>query len=394
MQYAGILLDLVTEQSSVNNNSRAGFKRKEFCMKTKKSFLMGAAFILIAAVVLAGCATTKGNGDPALPPPIPDTPAERLAADLNAIEAESATVEGATVKLSDEVQLTTGLTVPAGVTLDLTADGVKIELQNGAELTVDGTVNTSGHGDHGNGWVAGGLRIGDGIAVINGSGTIRLQSKGYLLHIWDKTHLTLDGVTLVGIADNDSPLVAVGESGELVMKSGSITGNTTTSSGGGVSINDGSTFTMEGGTITGNTTGSRGGGVRIYGGSFTMSGSAAISGNTATGGGGGGGVSVGGGTFTMSGSATISGNTATSSGGVAVFNDAAFTKTGGVIYGSNETNTSLRNVVKDAEGAEQTDRGAAVHADSTHRRETTVGAGQNLSRTSDETYTGQCSDEE
>ncbi|GHV52073.1 hypothetical protein AGMMS49579_08780 [Spirochaetia bacterium] len=42
--------------------------------------------------------------------------------------------------------LKTSLTVPEGVTLDLTADKVKFELQNGAKLTVDGTVNTSDHG--------------------------------------------------------------------------------------------------------------------------------------------------------------------------------------------------------------------------------------------------------
>ncbi|MDR0638203.1 MAG: hypothetical protein LBG27_04755 [Spirochaetaceae bacterium] len=63
---------------------------------------------------------------------------EQLAADLNAIKAGSATVEGATVRFTGEVNLTTGLTVPLGVSLDLTAD-----------------VNSSGHGNQGGGWVEG-----------------------------------------------------------------------------------------------------------------------------------------------------------------------------------------------------------------------------------------------
>jgi hypothetical protein len=70
----------------------------------------------------------------------------------------------------------------------------------------------------------------------------------------------------------------------------------------------------------------------------------------------------------------------------------SFTKTGGVIYGSNETNPALRNIVKNSEGVEQTGQGAAVYVDSTHRRETTVSAAQNLSVTSDGTFTGQWDD--
>jgi hypothetical protein len=77
--------------------------------------------------------------------------------------------------------------------------------------------------------------------------------------------------------------------------------------------------------------------------------------------------------FTMSGSATVSGNTASNGGGVFVLG--SFTKTGGVIYGSNETNPVLRNTVTGT-----TNKGAAVYVDSTHRCETTVGAdaGQDL----------------
>jgi hypothetical protein len=274
---------------------------------------------------MAGCGTTSGGGGVG----DPTTLAKKLAADLGAVkERGSITIDGSTVRLKGEVYLKTRLTVPAGVTLDLTAPGVKFELQNGAKLTVDGTVIASGHGDHGKGWIEGGLRIGDGTTVINGSGTIRLQSKGCLLAIHEKRRLTLDGVTLVGIADNDNSLVQVGGGAELVMKSSKITGNTIAvkKSGGGVSVHNG-TFAMSGNaSISENTTVSDGGGVYFDGGgTFTMTDNAAVSGNTAVTNSGG--VAVFDGvTFIMSGSAMVSGNTTKEgTGGVFIGDNSIFT---------------------------------------------------------------------
>jgi hypothetical protein len=233
----------------------------------KKLFLMGMlAIVATFGLVVFGCASNSGGGNGGSEtPPTPEKLVERLAADLNTIKAGSATVDSDTVMLTGEVYLRTSLTVPTGVTLDLTADKAKFELQNGAKLTVDGTVNTSGHGDHGSGWVEGGLRIGDGTAVINGSGIINLKSKGCILNIsGDKRHLTLDGVTLVGIEDNDHALVQVGGGGEFVLTSGAITGNSNpTESGGGVKVNENGIFTMKGGEISGNMANRRGGGVRV-----------------------------------------------------------------------------------------------------------------------------------
>jgi hypothetical protein len=265
------------------------------------------------------------------------------------------------------VYLTTSLTVPTGVTLDLTADGAKLALEGAAKLTVDGTVNASGHGDHGSGWVEGGLCIYDGTVVINGSGTLRLQSKGCVLNIWgDKKQLTLDGVTLVGIADNDNSLVEVGGGGALVMKSGTITGNTVSTGewagGGGVKVNGkGTTFIMEGGEVSGNSVNGdngEGGGVKVEdGGTFTMKGGK-ISDNSINGSieNYGGGVKVNGkGTiFTMEGG-EISGNSAQGGkgrqgggvfgargGGVDVNNGGTFTMKGGKISG-NSANSSVEN---------------------------------------------------
>lgn len=279
--------------------------------------------------------------------------AARLAAEINALKAGSGASNGGTVTLSGDVRLTTGLAVPAGVslnvppgvTLDLSADGGSLELRNGAVLTVDGTVNAGGHGDQGKGWVEGGLRIGDGTTVINGSGTIRLRSKGCLLNIGSdkgKRQLTLDGVTLVGIADNDASLVQVGEGGGLLMKSGAITGNTTNEGGGGVNVHNG-TFAMSGSaTVSGNTSNDDVGGGVFVGdnGSFTMSDRATVSGNTTAQSGGG--VFVSKGTFTMSGSASVSGNTsASTSGGVWFEGSGTFTMSdNATVSGNNGLNAA------------------------------------------------------
>jgi hypothetical protein len=289
---------------------------------------------------------TGGGSSGSTPPPggggssgsTPSPAAVQLAADINKISAGSAAVNGATVTLSRELSLEGQFTVPAGVTLDVTADGAALALRDAA-LTVNGTV------------ISGPDRIRPEYAsegTIKGSGTIQLKGKGHLLVVHNK--LTLDGVTLAGVADNNAPLVLV--YGAFVMKSGKITGNThietwigTFSAGGGVEVSGG-TFTMEGGTISGNTAKgagpASGGGVYIIGGTFTMEGGE-ISGNTAknsdeT-------IAEGGGvtirqnsTFTMKGG-KISGNTAESDlgslgGGVCITNDSVFTMEGGEISGN------------------------------------------------------------
>jgi hypothetical protein len=97
----------------------------------------------------------------------------------------------------------------------------------------------------------------------------------------------------------------------------------------------------------------------------------------------GGGVQVNQSTFTMSGSATVSGNTATNSGGgVGIWgggSGSSFIKTGGVIYGSDELDPALRNVVKNSAGVEQPSSGAAVAVG--NQLEKTVGADKNLTAT-------------
>jgi hypothetical protein len=73
-------------------------------------------------------------------------------------------------------------------------------------------------------------------------------------------------------------------------------------------------------------------------------------------------------------------------GGVYVYN--SFTKTGGVIYGASSDASSNKATTH---GIIETNRGAAVYADSTHRRDTTVSTEQNMSK-SGSSYTGAWSD--
>jgi hypothetical protein len=283
-------------------------------MKYNK-FLVKSIFTAFLAFyfVLMACVTDNSNN------PTPEDLAAQLAADLNAIEAGSATATGATVKITRGIYFTE-LTVPADVTLDVTADGAALGLgnQSGRDvtLTVHGTI-IAGPGQ---------IRMEDcqDEATINGSGTIRLNSEGNLFNVegnWNVANpkITLDGITLVGLEDNDQALVRVSKGGTLVMKSGVITGNgdwgVIIQEGGTVNnpydnnnivLFVGGTFSMEGGIISGNS----GGGVNISiaGGSynFTVEGGPVTVTNDAT---------KGTGTFTMNSpvvagaSGNVSGNT-------------------------------------------------------------------------------------
>lgn len=93
--------------------------------------------------------------------------------------------------------------------------------------------------------------------------------------------------------------------GTFIMYGGSITGNSATATGAGVSVWDNCTFNMYGGSITGNQAKEKGGGVMVNGGAFHMYGGS-ITGNNSQynfGGHGGGGVYV-----DSSAAITLSGN--------------------------------------------------------------------------------------
>jgi uncharacterized repeat protein (TIGR02543 family) len=221
-----------------------------------------------------------------------------------------------------------------------------------------------------------GSKIIDNTAVTNSTSSFRVVAGGGV-YVGRGT-FTMNGGTISGYrieatnsssSSYSSDIRAMGggvlvEDGTFIMNNGTISNNTAYSNkfysgGGGVFVGEYGTFTMINGTISGNTAQS----------SSVLAISYAY----------GGGVAVWDyGTFTMQGG-TISGNTVTSAdnrlgGGVYVQND-RFTKTGGTIYGSNASPTSLQNTAKD------TNSGHAVYAlvsSSIMRRNSTAGTAVNL----------------
>jgi hypothetical protein len=149
-----------------------------------------------------------------------------------------------------------------------------------------------------------------------------------LLYVsWGVTLILDNNITLQGNSNSNFALVGINSAGALIMNQGAkITGHA--SSG----VSTVGTFTMNGGEISYNS----GSGVGVGGGTFTKNGGT-ISGNTGSG------VWTSS-TFTMNGG-EISGNTAYRGGGVYVIDInssgyfGTFTKTGGIVYGSNGSNT-------------------------------------------------------
>lgn len=168
--------------------------------------------------------------------------------------------------------------------------------------------------------------------------------------------------------------------GTFDMYGGSITGNSSSSGGGGVYVSGGGTFNLYGGSITGNNaTGSqengRGGGVYVYGGTFNLCGGS-ISGNRASTYGGG--VYVEDGTFNMEGG-SITDNRATGSyggygGGVGMeggtFNmkggrisDNTAPHNGGVYVGGGAFNMSDGSISRNEATSGGNSRGGGVRVD-------------------------------
>lgn len=272
--------------------------------------------------------------------------------------------------------------------ITLSGNGSLFTIRDGT-LTLDNNITLQGHSSNNASLVRldsySNLVMNTGSRIINNTATVSYTNTsrnaiGGGVYIYEGT-FTMNGGTI---------------SGNRVVSTTSSSGYTSTvrAMGGGVYIEDGS-FNMINGTITNNTAYSdkfaaAGGGVYVghynssYYGSFTMNGGT-ISGNTAqsssvlaTSYTYGGGVATGDyGRFTMQ-NGTISGNTVITAnnrlgGGVYVRND-RFTKTGGTIYGSNASPTSLQNTAGGTNGH-------AVYASVNStilRRNNTAGTGVNL----------------
>ena len=157
---------------------------------------------------------------------------------------------GSTLKLSGDLVAASGdasLTVPAGrtVTIDLMGYTLNASELGDCALLVKGVLTLED--SVGSGKITGGTK--SGVRVEAGTETI-------------------DGA-------------AVAYKGSLLIYGGNISGNSSTSTGGGVSLSPGSKFAMLGGCISGNTAGTTGGGVYVPSGASCYLENGRILGNTA-----------------------------------------------------------------------------------------------------------------
>jgi uncharacterized repeat protein (TIGR02543 family) len=330
---------------------------------------------------------------------------------------------------------TVGITLSGGTTkrtVSLNATGVLFTVGSGVTLTLGNNVTLQGRSDNtaplvyvnsggilvmnagskisGNTASASAIAISDtcggGVFVyggtfemsggeISGNTAYAASSYGGGVYVGSSGTFTMNDGTISSNTSSYGGGVYVGSSGTFTMNDGTISSNSTTnydgtiaSYGGGVYVGGG-TFTMNDGIISSNTTtydgtvSNYGGGVYVgSSGTFTMN-DGTISSNTSTSYGGG--VYVGGGTtFTMN-DGTISSNTSSYGGGVSVMGGTFTKQVGGVIYGSNESSSVLRNTARSGVSG-----GHAVYVSSApvRKRNTTAGAGVTLDNTKSGTKGG------
>jgi len=227
-------------------------------------------------------------------------------------------------------------------TINLNSNGNMFIVNNGVTLTLDENITLIGRSANNTSLVrvdSGGTFIMNG-GIISGNTTIgdNIISGGGV-YVGSNGIFTMNGGSINGNAVSGNNTygggVCVGSNGTFIMNDGSINENTANNGGGGVRTFPSAIFTMNNGSINGNSANS-GGGVYVDG-TFTMQGGN-ISRNTASRGGG---IFIYG-TATMQGG-SISGNTASNYGGGVYVSDGIFRIVIGTVYGSSESNTSLRN---------------------------------------------------
>jgi hypothetical protein len=292
------------------------------------------------------------------------------------------------------------LVMKAGSRIEGASGSAVYVYNNGTFEMSGGEITKNGGITHSSSFYGGGVYVSDGTFTMSGGGISGNYASSYSssssyaggggVYVSGGT-FTMSGGEISGnvVRDNAGDGGGGGvyvSGGTFTMSGGEISGNEVyprssfvASYGGGVYVSGG-TFTMFGGEISGNEVyyAGDGGGVYVSDGTFTMSGGE-ISGNKVYyNDSGGGGVYVSGGTFTMSGG-EISGNEACYGGGVYVdtSGNARFIKnSGGAIYGSDESNSALKNTAV-------YDSGHAVYISSSPAkiRDTTAGAGVTLDST-------------
>ena len=192
----------------------------------------------------------------------PSVPVEVRTAD----ELQSNIPAGKSVKLTDNITITSTLKISSSLTLDLnghvlkmTGSGSVLRVSGRATLTITDSRPQNPHTGSYAGLPAGGVITGGKGTDAGGS----VHSVGGAVFLENGTTLNLEGGTLTGNSSRGSVFI---NGATLVMSGGTITGETF-----GVHNNVG-TFTMTGGRITGCSDR----GVYVYNGNMTMSGTAYI----------------------------------------------------------------------------------------------------------------------
>jgi hypothetical protein len=278
------------------------------------------------------------------------------------------TVSGTiTLPAGTVIDMTSAVTVNKDITITTTA-GAAVSLNRNAGNTANVFFNVTGSG---NTLI---LRTGTGGSLTLDGKKDTVTSSDSLVKVTLGGELEInDGVTLTDNMNTGTSggAVNLASSSILTMNGGTISNNAGRS-GGGVYANN-STMTIGGNAVisgNSNSAAMAGGGVYITGSaaSLIMTGGT-ISGNTASTSGGG--VYVDAGTFTMTGG-TISGNTAPSGGGGVYVYNGIFTKSGGgTIYGRDEGAPNWNKAVNGSSSYD--DMGHAVRVYGTYKRTTTAG---------------------
>ncbi len=239
----------------------------------------------------------------------------------------SSVSDGDTVVLTDDVYLTSYVTVTGGKSITITS---KLDTDGTPLYTIYGSGNSRmfqvGSASSG----GGGLTLENITLDGNGGTGVNVSTDGILT--------VNDGATIENCSSSSANGAGVwlsASGAQLNINGGIITANAALN-GGGVYAAGGSTVTVAGGAISGNTA-TNGGGIFVASSSTLTVQGGAISGNYAnmsgTSGGNGGGVYANAATVTL-GDGAISGNYATTSGGGVYVNATDFTVAGGAVFGN------------------------------------------------------------
>ena len=231
--------------------------------------------VLVCALPIWAAFVTSGDVTNPLVCTAGASPPPEPVAVSNAADLQNSIADGKSVKLTDNITITSTLEIARSLTLDLnghvlkmTGDGSVLRVSDCATLTITDSRPQNPHTGSYEGLPAGGVITGG-----EGTNVTGIYYVGGAVFLENDTTLKLEGGTITENSSSGGSVFISGEKAVFEMSGGTITGETV-----GVRNNVG-TFTMTGGRITGCSDR----GVYMFNGSMTMSGTAYIGGNPGAG---------------------------------------------------------------------------------------------------------------